>query len=116
MVGRNRMMDLKQWSVLIAGVTGLFLVVMCPRWFYPAHPLMPQEKRIGYRFITQPPKLRPVVKEIAREKHIYSNQGVAGRVDRVDLSARIGLIIAITVCGLWILRARKVNKLHRNKR
>jgi len=100
-------MDMKQWCVLIAGVTGLSLVVACPLWFYPPHPLMPQETRIGYRFITEAPASQPVVKVVMGQKYVQKDQKIVARIDAAELAARIGLIIAITLCGLWILRARK---------
>jgi hypothetical protein len=65
---------------------------------------MLQERSIGYRFITQPPKPLPVVKEENGKKYFYTNQVVAPRVDRADLSARIVLITAIAVWGLWIVQ------------
>lgn len=98
-------MDLKQWLILAAGVGGIIIVALCPRWFYPTHPLMPWERCIGYRFITQPPESVSIVKEERGRRIVYTDQFVAPRVDRADLSLRLGLIITLVVAGLGILRA-----------
>lgn len=100
-------MNFKQCFFLVAAITGILLVVLSPRWYYPPHPLMPQERNIGYGLITQPPKPLGVFREENGQRYDYINQSVAPRIDRVDLSMRIGLIIATTVCGLWILQVRK---------
>lgn len=96
-------MDLKQWLILMTGITGVVIVVLCPRWVYTPHPLMLQEKIIGYRFITQPPKSVQVVKEENGKRYVF-NEWIAPRIDRADFWARLGLIMGITGWGLWIVQ------------
>jgi hypothetical protein len=103
--------DFKQWLILAAGVGGIIIVALCPRWFYPTHPLMPRERYIGYRFITSPPEPVSIVKEDRGRRIVYTDQFVAPRVNRADLSLRIGLIITLVVAGLGILRAKQKLKI-----
>jgi hypothetical protein len=103
--------DLKQWLILAAGVGGIIIVALCPRWLYPPHPLMPRQRYIGYRFITQPPEPVSIVKEENGRRIFYADQFIAPRVDRADLSLRIGLIITLVVAGLGILRAKQKFKI-----
>lgn len=96
-------MNLKQWLILMTGIAGTLLVVLCPRWVYPSPHLILHERNIGYRFITQPPQSVQVVKEEDGRRYVY-DEWIAPRIDRADLSARIVLIVGITVWGLWIVR------------
>jgi hypothetical protein len=96
-------MDLKQWLILMTGIAGILLVVLCPRWVYPPLRLMLHERNVGFRFITQPPQSVQVVNEENGHRYFY-DEWIAPRIDRADLSARIVLIIGITVWGLWIVQ------------
>lgn len=110
---RESAVNKKQWFILMAGVAGILLVMLYPRWVYPPHPLMPQERSIGYGFITQPPKPVDIVKEENGRRIVYTDR-VAPRIDGEDLSKRIGQIMAITVCGLLILQ--RINKIESRKK
>jgi di/tricarboxylate transporter len=97
-------MNLKQFIILAAGVAGLLLVALCPRWWYPSHSLMLQERIVGHRFITNPPKPLSLVRDAGGQRDFYTSQVIAARIDWEDLIARIFLIAVITAWGLWILQ------------
>lgn len=106
-------MDQKQWLILMTGIAGVLLVVLCPRWVYPSHHLMLNERNVGCRFITQPPQSVQVVKEENGRRYVY-DEWIAPRIDRADLSARIVLIVGTTVWGLWIVW--KLNRIERRRK
>jgi hypothetical protein len=99
-------MSFKHWILLAAGVVGILLVVLFPRWSYPAHPLMPKERAIGHRPIRAPPQPIPVTKEEAGHKYIYVRQRIQARIDYADLSLRVGIIVVAVICGLLMLRLK----------
>jgi hypothetical protein len=98
-------MSLKYW-ILGGGSNRSVGMILFPRWAYPAHPLMPQGRTIGYRPITKPPRSIPVTKEEAGHKYIFIGQRIDPRIDYTDLSLRIGIIIAAVICGLLMLRLK----------
>jgi hypothetical protein len=69
---------------------------------------MPRERYIGYRFITSPPEPVSIVKEDRGRRIVYTDQFVAPRVNRADLSLRIGLIITLVWPG-WGFSGRNRN-------
>jgi len=100
-------MSFKHWIIVGAGVIGILLVVLFPRWFYPAQRLMPQERTIGNRLIIKKPPSIPIT--MVRSGHIVIDIGqrIEARIDYPDLSLRVGFILAVVICGLLMLNRTK---------
>jgi hypothetical protein len=104
-------MSFKHMIILTAGLIGISVVVLSPRWLYPAHALMPQERVIGYRLITNPPEpMTTISGEDGRKTTFIKGQGIDARIDYRDLSLRVGLIVVTVALGLLMLRVRKRQK------
>ena len=98
-------MNRKQWIILFAGIMGLTLVVLCPRWRYYHSTLTPDRNDAGYRFITQSPEPLPVIEHQSRRRIHFAGQSIQPRIDYADFSLRTGVIIAVVLFGLWSLRS-----------
>jgi hypothetical protein len=104
-------MSFKHWIILTAGLIGISVVVLSPRWLYPAHAFMPQESVIGYRFITNPPEpMTTISGEDGRKTTFIKGEGIEARIDYTDLTLRVGMIVVTVALGLLMLWVSKRQK------
>lgn len=98
-------MEIKPLIIIVAGIVGIVLVGLYPRWVYFNQTLVSEEINLGYRHITEPHAAPSIIKiENGRKIH-YQVKGAEPQIDRQELSSRIGLIVIAVFCGLWGLRA-----------
>src|ERR1044072_2592997 len=66
---------------------------------------MSEETNLGYRYITEPPAVPPIIKIENGRKVYYQVKGAEPQIERQELSIRVGLIVITVICGLCGLRA-----------
>ena len=100
------MLKYLQGIILVAGMTGITLVIICPTWVYPSHPLAPKQRSAGYTLLTHPPAPMYVSNQ---DPYNHNSRGIRieARIDLKDLFLRLGLILVVVICGFWLLQRRK---------